>query len=195
MMYKKILFVAIVIGAVLSLVIGDSVLNINVKAQPSPSQSSFDIPNQQTNGELLFLYANDTLGEFECSKNISLNSDANQACRDRPNIEGMFFGPAFSQQNISDQTTISDLKFWAEDPDEVFEINVNLHIPVSQTEYLVVPLRGYFYTDYMLQGMDYGPENATSNITYYGRGQVAIGGQYHKWNDGFSYGILIGGIQ
>jgi hypothetical protein len=89
--------------------------------------------------------------------------------------------------------------FWAEKPNEVFEINVNLHILVSQTEQLVIPLCGYFFTDYKLEGMDYGPENATAYTSNYGHGQVAIGNnfcysapaQYDKWNNGFSYDLLI----
>ncbi|HZD33924.1 MAG TPA: hypothetical protein VE130_01860 [Nitrososphaeraceae archaeon] len=99
-----------------------------------------------------------------------------------------------------------NLEFWADEPKEVFEINLDLEIPLKPEASKVIiiggkitlSVLGYFFTEYMIEGTS-GFDNTTMN-SYIGRGQVQIGpnywyqvpAMYQTWNDGYSYGIGIG---
>jgi hypothetical protein len=172
-------------------------------------------PSRQTHGDILFIGATDTLDSGECSKNIQLNTLKAEECQDRPKVIGSFYGPHFSLQNMSYNEPIKEdiysfmgyenLAFWAEKPHEVFELNVDLTIPVKPEHSIsglaiggeiILPVRGYFFTEYMMEGM----RNNTILNSYVGLGQVQIGGNYwynvpatyQTWNNGYSYEIMIG---
>jgi hypothetical protein len=162
------------------------------------------IPSQQTHGDITFLFANHTLGGNECFKNKYYGSSIRQmdACQERFKIDPEFYGPYFSKQNMSDNVYISSPSFYADKPSAVFEIRANLNVPDGEfnEKKLVIPLRGYFYTDYKEEELVWGLEHATRLETYYGHGQVEIGGnfwydvpaRYWTQDNNFRYGIFIG---
>ncbi|MPZ08293.1 MAG: hypothetical protein GEU26_18080 [Nitrososphaeraceae archaeon] len=154
-------------------------------------------------------------GVSECGKNIQFNDVKTEECYNRIPEEGDFYGPHFTLQNMSYNDPINediysymsyeDLVFWAEQPEEVFELNVDLIIPVKPEdsvpslavgEEIILPVRGYFFTEYMAVGN----RNNTILNSYIGSGQVQIGGNYwyqvpavyQTWNNGYSYEIMIG---
>jgi hypothetical protein len=130
-------------------------------------------------GDIVFLFANHTLGGNECFKNKHYGAMMD-ACQERPKVDPEFYGPYFSKQNMSDNVFISDASFYADRPNEVFEIRANLNVPSGEfnENKLVIPLRGYFYTDYKEEELVWGLEQPTRLETYYGHGQVEIGGNY-----------------
>jgi len=203
--------VCIMIGFIFSLFGGGVITYAQSPLEQQSQQHADMIPSPQTHGEALALYVNDTLGDYECYKNKSYGSFKNlEKCTDGPRYHAWLSGPYFSRQNMSESMYYSDLSFYAEKPSEVFEIKVNLNIPTGEYmhERIVIPLRGYFYTNFLEEGMDYipgsssGAQNLTSYTSYYGYGQVEIGGnywynmpaKYQTWNNGFSYNLWIGGF-
>jgi hypothetical protein len=90
-------------------------------------------------------------------------------------------------------------------PKEVFELNVDLIVPVKPEDSvsglaiggeIILPIKGYFFTDYMTEGR----RNDTILTSYVGHGQVQIGPNYwyqvpavyQTWNNGYTYEIMIG---
>lgn len=179
-------------------------------------QDIVTMPSRQTHGDILFIGAVDTLDSGECSKNIQLNDLKAEECENRFPVEGNFYGPHFIIQNMSYNEPINEdiysfmnydnLEFWAERPEEIFELNLNLEIPVKPEDSvpglaieggeIILPVRGYFFTEYMMEGM----RNNTILNSYIGHGQVQIGSNYwyqipavyRTWNNGYSYEIMIG---
>lgn len=108
-------------------------------------QEVVTVPSSQTHGDILFIGAKDILsGISEYSKNIQFNDVKTEECYNRIPVEGDFYGPHFTLQNMScdpindpinediySYVSYEDLVFWAEQPDEVFELNVDLTIPVK----------------------------------------------------------------
>lgn len=78
-------------------------------------------------------------------------------------------------------------------------MKVKLDIPASTRGILTIPVRGYFYTDYMTEGRVLAL-NETYTNRYIGHGQVPIGGNfwynvpatYHTFDNGYGYAIQIG---
>lgn len=99
----------------------------------------------------------------------------------RPPAAGEFYGPHFTKQDMSYNEPIKqdiynfmsydNLEFWADKPDKVFEINVDLEIPLKPEDSvpglaiiggkITLPVRGYFFTEYMIEGGTSGFDNTT----------------------------------
>jgi hypothetical protein len=77
---------------------------------------------------------------------------------------------------------LRDLSFYSDASYDIFEIKANLKVPSGEfgQNSIVLPLRGYFFTDYSEEKMDYlpgtdsGALSLTTYHTYYGHGQVEI---------------------
>ena len=87
----------------------------------------------------------------------------------------------------------------------MFEFKSDIHIPIKPENSvaglpiggeIILPIHGYFFTEYMLQGM----KSDAILDSYVGHGQVQIGSnywyqvpaKYQTWNNGYSYEISIG---